>query len=90
MSSFSLTISQKSVCNMATYYVCRFPIAIKTPQITDSQGISLCLDEAKSMFEIGSYHDHIVNLQGIAYSWNANENQVSAVSEMKYFQDIYI
>ena len=48
----------------------------------DNQGISLFLDEAKSMLEIGTYHDHIVNLQGITYCWNSYEKQFSAVSEV--------
>ena len=67
---------------MCFYNICSFPIAIKTPQMADDQGIDLFLDEAKSMFEIGTYHDHIINLQGITYSWNSYENQFAEVSDI--------
>ena len=45
----------------------------------DNQGTSLFIDEAKSMSEIGTYHDHIVNLQGVTYSWNSNQGQFTEV-----------
>lgn len=50
-----------------TYNCYRFPVAIKTPKMADSMDIEMILDEAKTMLEIGTYHDYIVNLQGIAY-----------------------
>ena len=35
-------------------------------QILDSSyGIPMLLDEAKTMFSVGEYHDNIVNLQGM-------------------------
>ena len=46
----------------------------------DKEGISIFLDEAKSMFEIGTYHDHIVNLQGVSYIYDSVEKQFSQVS----------
>ena len=52
----------------------------------DKEGISMFLDEAKSMFEIDTYHDHIVNLQGITYCWNNNEKKFSEVSTVCYCQ----
>ena len=58
----------------------RFPIAIKTPLNVDAQQIHLFLDEAKSMLQIGEYHNHIVNLQGIAYEVNEQDRQLSKVS----------
>ena len=58
----------------------RFPIAIKTSKIEDFRGIDLFLDEARSMIEIGTYHEHIVNLQGVTYSWNTPEKRFSDVS----------
>ena len=33
------------------------------------------MDEAKSMFQIGTYHNHIVNLQGITCKENKSSNQ---------------
>ena len=47
--------------------------------MTDPHGIDLLLDEAKTMLEVGTYHDHIVNLQGITYSWSSYEQQFSEV-----------
>ena len=33
------------------------------------------MDEAKSMFQIGTYHNHIVNLQGITCKEKKSSNQ---------------
>ena len=33
------------------------------------------MDEAKSMFQIGTYHNHIVNLQGITCKEDKSSNQ---------------
>ena len=38
------------------------------------------LDEAKSMLEIGMYHNHIVNLQGITYEAANHNKELSGVS----------
>ena len=57
----------------------RFFIAIKSPINVDAQEIQLFLDEAKSMLQIGEYHNHIVNLQGIAYEVNDQDNQLAKV-----------
>lgn len=57
-----------------------FPIAIKSPHMTEQEGIKLCVDEAKSMTKIGAYHDHIVNLQGVSYIYDSVEKQFSQVS----------
>ena len=55
-------------------------IAIKTPRNDgDTQEIDLFLDEAKSMLEIGSYHDNIVNLQGVAYKMNGQQDYFTEV-----------
>lgn len=61
--------------------ICRFPIAIKTPRSVNVQEIDLYLDEAKSMLEIGAYHDNIVNLQGVTYKTNC---QVENLTEANY------
>ena len=57
-----------------------FPIAIKSPHVMDDHGIKLCLDEAKTMIEIDSYHDHIVNLQGVTYSLDSLSDKFTDVS----------
>ena len=57
----------------------RFPVAIKNAHDTDAEKTKLFLDEAKTMLHIGEYHDHIVNLQGIAYQANEKEDQLSEV-----------
>ena len=59
----------------------RFPIAIKTLLSADALQIDTILDEAKSMLQIGKYHDHIVNLQGITYELDEqNKPEVSIIS----------
>ena len=40
----------------------------------------MILDEAKTMIEIGAYHNHIVNLQGVTYSLNLEEKRFLDVS----------
>ena len=61
------------------YNIFRFPIAIKSPNFGNVDGIEQCLDEAKTMLEIDSYHDHIVNLQGVTYNWNSIDGIFSEV-----------
>ena len=47
----------------------------------DALQIDTILDEAKSMLQIGKYHDHIVNLQGITYELDEqNTPEVSIIS----------
>ena len=48
----------------------------------DDQGIDLCMDEAKTMAEINSYHDHIVNLQGVTFVWDSMKVQFSEVKKI--------
>ena len=43
----------------------RFPVAIKAPRTTNDNELQTFWEEAKSMVEVGTYHDYIVNLQGI-------------------------
>ena len=38
------------------------------------------LDEAKSMFQVGTYHNHIVNLQGITVGVGEDDGKLSEVS----------
>ena len=52
----------------------RFPIAVKNPRNLSTDQIEIFLDETKSMLELGTYHDHIVNLQGISLLLD-NENK---------------
>ena len=56
------------MCLIPVYiFFARFPIAIKTSQNVDPEESDSILDEAKSMFQVGKYHNHIVNLQGITF-----------------------
>ena len=57
------------------FYIHRFPIAIKTLLAADVYQVESIMDEAKSMFQIGTYHNHIVNLQGITCKENKSSNQ---------------
>ena len=61
----------------------RFPIAIKSPLNVDAQEIESFLDEAKSMLQIGEYHNHIVNLQGIAFE--VDDQKLEKVSWWMHF-----
>ena len=56
-------------------------MAIKTPKDADAHTIQLFLDEAKTMLQIGKYHDFIVNLQGIILKTHEDNKQVSDVSK---------
>ena len=58
----------------------RFPIAIKCAQNIGPEKTSLFLDEAKTMLQIGSYHDFIVNLQGIIYNMSNADDQTPEVN----------
>ena len=59
----------------------RFPIAIKNPISMHPKQIDSMLEEAKNMFQLGRYHDHIVNLQGITYELNKSDRYVSKVRQ---------
>ena len=54
---------------------------MKTSKSADLRGIEQFLDEAKSMIKIDTYHDHIVNLQGVTYTWDAKEKMFTDVSD---------
>ena len=62
----------------------RFAIAVKVPQPGIS--VALFLDEAKSMLEIGEYHDNIVNLQGISYCVDEANRSLSKVCVVESFE----
>ena len=65
----------------------RFPIAIKHPH-SDKDGnfgteeMETFLEEAKSMLEIGEYHENIVNLQGVIYGKEDIEKHLPNVSNI--------
>ena len=50
------------------------------PITKNAKEVELFLEEAKSMVQIGEYHDHIVNLQGLIYDVNPLDSQLSSVS----------
>ena len=59
-----------------------FPVAIKSPHVAENVGIEQCIDEAKTMIEIHSNHDHIVSLLGVTYSWDIPKQNFSDVSRI--------
>ena len=67
-----------------------FPIAIKYPSSEELQNIDLFLEEAKTMLRIGSYHDYIVNLQGLIYNNDEGGNEIPEVSiKMMVIQNVH-
>ena len=69
----------------------RFPIAIKCAQNIGPEKTSLFLDEAKTMLQIGSYHDFIVNLQGIIYNMkNADDHAPEVNFKLVHLLNILI
>ena len=60
-------------------YNFRFSVAIKTSLKQDLEDISSLLEEAKSMIQIGQFHNHIVNLQGLVYEHNEIETHLCKV-----------
>ena len=64
-----------SLISIYIFYIHSFPIAIKTLLAGDVFQVESIMDEAKSMFQIGTYHNHIVNLQGITCKENKSSNQ---------------
>ena len=62
----------------------RFPIAIKTSLGVDQEELDSILDEAKSMFQVGKYHNHIVNLQGITFEVDKDDNKLSEVGYFNF------
>ena len=63
----------------------RFQVAIKTPHDPRSCEAYHFLEEAKSMFEIGKYHENIVNLQGITYGKKDEKGYLPEVCFSKFF-----
>ena len=61
------------------FYHFSFPIAIKKPNTKHITENNALLDEAKTMLEVGSYHESIVNLQGIDYETDNNGKTLSEV-----------
>jgi len=56
---------------------------------SDDEEISSLMDEAKTMWKVGSYHENIVNLQGI--SVNVEEGSIRRVSNLqnKCYKKLY-
>ena len=52
---------------------------MKTPKNFSIGQIEVFLDETKSMLELGTYHDHIVNLQGISFVLDNEKNKLLKV-----------
>jgi hypothetical protein len=58
-------LSKSDTLQHEKFFNFRFPVAIKAPMTTNYNEVQTFWEEAKSMVEVGTYHDHIVNLQGI-------------------------
>ena len=56
---------------------------MKFPTSNDFEKIDLFLEEAKTMLRIGGYHDYIVNLQGLVYEINEDDDRMPEVREQQ-------
>ena len=54
----------------------------------DGEDLSLLMDEAKTMMKVGSYHENIVNLQGITAK--LGDGMISEVSLLEVHIYLYI
>ena len=61
------------------YLYFRYPVAIKIPKNQAEREVYVFLEEVKSMLEIKTYHDNIVNLQGITYKRSRNDASIIEV-----------
>ena len=52
----------------------------------DPEEFDPILDEAKSMFHVGKYHNHIVNLQGITFKDVKHDEKLS---EVRFYNFVY-
>ena len=60
-------------------YSHRYPVAIKHPLNDEYEQTQSILEEAKSMVQLNGYHRHIVNLQGIVYARDDQDDQSAKV-----------
>ena len=72
---------------MTQLYFFRFPVAVKTSFENNSKQLNLLLEEAKNMIQLTEYHDHIVNLQGITYTIDKEENTIRSVGTHNHVHD---
>ena len=56
---------------------------MKYPTSNDIEKIESFLEEAKTMLRIGSYHDYIVNLQGMVCEMKGDGDKIPEVSEQQ-------
>ena len=63
----------------------RYPVAIKSPRNQDEREVYVFLEEVKSMLEINTYHENIVNLQGITYKRGRNSESIIEVCPFLYY-----
>ena len=67
-----------------------FPVAIKT-SLNSSEGLTdLLQEEARTMLKIDSYHEHIVNLQGITYTWDLEKQNISEVTKIFIIKSVSV
>ena len=67
-----------------------FPVAIKT-SLNSGEGLTdLLQEEARTMLKIDSYHEHIVNLQGITYTWDLEKQNISEVTKIFIIKSVSV
>ena len=67
-----------------------FPIAVKTSLNNGEGQMELLQEEAKTMLKIDSYHEHIVNLQGITYTWDLEKQNISEVTKIFIIKSVSV
>ena len=65
------------------YFSFRYPVAVKSPRKKTEREVYVFLEEVKSMLEISTYHENIVNLQGITYKRGQNSESIIEVCFFK-------
>ena len=59
--------------------------------LNSGEGLTdLLEEEARTMLRIDSYHEHIVNLQGITYNWDLEEQNISEVAKICIIKSVSV
>ena len=64
-----------------------FTVAVKSPIALDRKEVVYLMEEAKNMLRIGTYHAHIVNLQGVICEVEKEGQRLSNVSNILWVFD---
>ena len=64
-----------------------FTVAVKSPIALDGKEVVYLMEEVKNMLRIGTYHPHIVNLQGVICEVQKEDQRLTNVSNiLRVFQ----